>query len=85
MTEKERKYRAAFRNIGKHLFRDDDGFPVSLKTHPQVFLVNCEERLVDWGWGIKRNGHVSIPYNRVTGEPEPYDGFWEARCHGRVI
>jgi hypothetical protein len=56
MTEKEQKYRAHFRNIGKHLHRHDY-LPINLAKHPTEF--NCEvnrERkkvLVDWGWPAK--------------------------------
>ena len=86
MTDKEKKYRACFRNIGKHLFRDDDGFPINLKTHPIKPIIKGKVVLVNWGWGINYGGgFIKIPYDNRTGEPKPYEGFWEARCRGRAL
>lgn len=85
MTDKEKKYRAYFRNIGKHLFRDEKGFPINLKTHPVMHRMKGKEVLVNWGWGINFGGVIRVPTDDRTGEPKPYEGFWEARCGGRVI
>ena len=88
MTEKEQKYRAYFRNIGKHLHKNEY-MPINLAKHPTEF--NCEinrERkkvLVDWGWAARTEwGTATIPFDDY-GNPHPYEGFWEARCLGCAI
>lgn len=87
MTEKEKKYRSHFRNVGKHLHKNEY-LPINLATHPTVFNVRCwgrvSEVLVNWGWAARDERGVSIPFDDA-GNPQPYEGFWEARCNGCVI
>ena len=89
MTEKEAKYRARYRNIGKHLFRDGP-MPINLASHPVLCSVQRNPWLrenveVRHGWGLNHGGgHVEIPTDEY-GNPKPYEGFWEARCRGCVI
>ncbi len=88
MTQKEQKYRTHFRNIGKHLHKNEY-IPINLKTHPMKFRIDfkreSKEVLVDWGWAARnKHGTATIPFDE-EGNPHPYDGFWEARCCGCVI
>lgn len=86
MTDKERKYRAEFRNVGKHLHKNEY-LPINLATHPTEFNPNlqAEPVLVNWGWAARNaNGTAYIPFDDA-GTPHPYEGFWEARCWGCPI
>ena len=89
MTEKEQKYRAHFRNIGKHLHKNEY-MPLNLAKHPlefrNDFFRDSKPVLVNWGWAARTDdGGAYIPFDNYTGEPKPYEGFWEARCFGCVI
>ncbi len=82
MTEKEKKYREHFRNVGKHLHKNEY-LPINLANHPTEFRINDEPVLVNHGWAARdEKGVLYIPFDRFTGEPKPYEGFWEARCYG---
>lgn len=86
MTDKERKYRAEFRNVGKHLHKNEY-LPINLTTHPIEFKPNLQAGpvLVNWGWAARNeNGTAYIPFDDA-GNPHPYEGFWEARCWGCPI
>ena len=84
MTEKEQKYRAYFRNRGKHLHKNEY-MPINLTKHPMEFrdnTIHSKPLFVDWGWAARDDrGIVSIPFDHA-GNPKPYEGFWEARCYG---
>lgn len=89
MTEKEMKYRKAFRSTGKHLHKNEY-LPINLAKHPMEFknsfFRNSEPVTVNWGWAARtENGTAYIPFDNYTGEPKPYEGFWEARCFGEAI
>ena len=89
MTEKEKKYRAEFRNIGKHLHKNEY-LPINLATHPTEFrdrsFRDSKPVMVNWGWAARDiHGIPHIPFDNYTGEPKPFDGFWEARCYGGAI
>lgn len=89
MTEKEQKYRAHFRNIGKHLHKNEY-MPLNLAKHPLEFrsdsFRDSKPVLVNWGWAARTDrGAICIPFDNYTGEPKPYEGFWEARCFGCPI
>lgn len=89
MTEKERKYKEYFHNRGKHLFKEQEGFPINLKTHPtkvkDTSRRDSKEFLVNWGWGINYgNKKIDVPFDHY-GNPMPYEGYWEARCRRCVI
>lgn len=88
MTEKEKKYKAHYRNVGKHLFRDNEGYPINLKSHPVKVRDKSRygsEVLVNYGWGINYGrGIIEVPFD-INGAPQPYKGFWEARCRGCLI
>ena len=88
MTEKEQKYRAHFRNVGKHLFKNEY-LPINLVKHPTEFkcYVDGEPKygVVNHGWAARNErGIPSIEFDR-DGNPKPYEGFWEARCFGCTI
>lgn len=86
MTDKERKYRAEFRNVGKHLHKNEY-LPINLATHPTEFKPKllAEPVLVNWGWAARdENGTAYIPFDGA-GNPHPYEGFWEAMCWGGPI
>lgn len=89
MTEKEQKYRANFRNIGKHLHKNEY-LPINLAKHPMVFrdtfFRESKPVLVNWGWAARDDrGVAHIPFDNYTGKPKPYEGFWEARLYGCKI
>lgn len=81
MTDKEKEYRTQFRNIGKHLHKNEY-LPINLANHPMVFIINSKEVLVNWGWAARDED--GKPYIRVDidDKPHPYEGFWEARLYG---
>lgn len=88
MTEKEQKYRAHFRNIGKHLHKNEY-MPLNLAKHPLEFRCDFQRNskyiMVDWGWAARdERGTATIPFDDA-GNPHPYEGFWEARCFGCPI
>ena len=84
MTDKEKKYRAHFRNVGKHLHKNEY-LPINLARHPKEFMCRGAAVLVNWGWAARNeNGTEYIPLDDA-GNPHPYEGFWEARCWGCAI
>lgn len=89
MTEKEQEYRKQFRDIGKHLHKNDF-LPINLANHPTTFTIiiagqGKREVKVDWGWASRdERGRLYIPFD-IEGKPHPYEGFWEARCCGSGI
>ena len=86
MNEKEQKYRAYFRSIGKHLHKNEY-IPLDLAKHPMKFkyTIHSKPVLVNWGWAARdARGVASIPFD-YEGKPKPYEGFWEARCYGCAI
>ena len=86
MTDKEQKYRAHFRNVGKHLHKNEY-LPINLAKHPMELRRDwqMEPVLVNWGWAARNeNGTAYIPFDDA-GNPHPYEGFWEARCWGCAI
>ncbi len=86
MTDKERKYRAHFRNVGKHLHKNEY-LPINLAKHPMELRSDWrrEPVLVNWGWAARNeNGTAYIPFDDA-GNPHPYEGFWEAMCLGCAI
>lgn len=56
MTEKEQKYRAHFRNVGKHLFKNDY-LPINLAKHPTEFKCYVDGGpkyvVVNHGWAAR--------------------------------
>ena len=84
MNDKERRYKESFRKIGKHLHKNEY-LPINLASHQTTFLINHKEVLVDFGWAARdEHGVAHIPVD-ICGNPHPYDGFWEARCHSKTI
>lgn len=89
MTEKEKKYREMARSIGRNLHKNEY-LPINLAKHPTEFrnrfFRDSEPVVVNWGWAARDdNGVAHIPFDNYTGEPKPYEGFWEAKCYGEPI
>lgn len=81
MTEKEKRYKAELRNIGKHLHKNEY-MPINLAKNPMQFSDNRHKYvMVNWGWAARTaDGSVFIDFDDV-GNPKPFEGFWEARYY----
>ena len=87
MTEKEQKYRAHFRNIGKHLHKNEY-MPLNLAKHPLEFrndsFRDSKPVLVNWGWAARTDrGAIYIP--RAFGKHDVSDARFSKSSKKRSL